>query len=131
MWSFNIFTHSWAHYDFTQDVQYRPNSGSYAEARDQALSFFLNGIIESGSSTQTMNWDRNQEVALKGMVVIDHKKQTARNISTESFSGNKPRSRGRMQFLGVGENGIIVHIGGKQKDITNTVDTGITDLVGR
>lgn len=62
--------------------------------------------------------------------MVDHSNQTAKNISTKAVVGNKPRSRGEMQYMGgIGGNGIIVLIGGNEKIVSDTTDRGLGDLV--
>ncbi|KAL8951968.1 MAG: hypothetical protein Q9222_002091 [Ikaeria aurantiellina] len=129
MWGFNIRTQGWDHYDMSDNVRVRPGSGAYAEARDQHRSFYLNGQVDFGSSTQTMSLSLSTKISQKGMIIIDHSNNTARNISTDALVGNKPRTRGRMQYISSwGTNGIIVLIGGNEKDITDTKDESLGDL---
>ncbi|KAL8802228.1 MAG: hypothetical protein Q9182_003948 [Xanthomendoza sp. 2 TL-2023] len=130
MWSFNIVSQVWNHYDMTHDIQYRPSSGAFAEARDQHRSFWLNGQVDAGSQTQTTRLDSSTKIFQEGLIIIDHSNQTAKNVSTKSLVGNKPRTRGRMQYLStIGANGIIVLIGGNQKVVTDTTDRSLGDLV--
>lgn len=132
MWSFDTHSHEWDHYDMSDSVPYRPSSGAYAEARDQHRSFYLNGQIDSGSSTQTMSLSLDTKIFQEGMIVIDHSNQTAKNISTKGLVGDKPRTRGRMQYIsGLGSHGIIVLIGGNEKNVTDTTDRSLGDLVSR
>ncbi|KAL8840360.1 MAG: hypothetical protein Q9170_001375 [Blastenia crenularia] len=101
-----------------------------AEARDQHRSFYLNGWIDNGSSAQTTSLSPSTKIFQEGMVIIDHSNQTAENISTKALVGDKPRTRGKMQYVsGLGAHGIIVLIGGNEKIITNTSDQSLGDLV--
>ena len=102
----------------------RPSSGSYADATDQGLSFFFNGMLDSGSEIQTQMFGNGIKQYLEGMIVIDTNYQTARNLSTKTVVGEMPRARGRMQYVsGIGDSGILVQIGGYQQSITNTTDS--------
>ncbi|KAL9590222.1 MAG: hypothetical protein Q9203_000950 [Teloschistes exilis] len=130
MWSFNTHSHVWDHYDLSDSVPYRASSGAYAEVRDQHRSFYLNGQVDSGSSTQTMSLSLDTKIFQEGMIVIDHSNQTAKNISTKGLVGDKPRTRGRMQYIsGLGSHGILVLIGGNEKNVTDTKDQSLGDLV--
>ncbi|KAL8631692.1 hypothetical protein Q9189_002599 [Teloschistes chrysophthalmus] len=132
MWSFNTHSHVWDHYDLSDSVLYRPSSGAYAEARDQHRSFYLNGQVDSGSSTQTMSLSLDTKIFQEGMIVIDHSNQTAKNISTKGLVRDKPRTRGRMQYISsLGSHGILVLIGGNEKKVTDTKDQSLGDLVSR
>lgn len=91
----------------------------------------MNGEIDSGSSLETKGLGDGNIVGLGGMIVINTNNQTARNISTNELSGDRPRTRGLLQYIsGISSNGILVQIGGNQKtlDPTNTTDT-VGDLV--
>lgn len=80
---------------------------------------------------QTVSLDKTAQIFQEGMLVIDHSDQTAKNISTSGLFGNKPRARGKMQFIsGWGGQGIIVLIGGNQKVVNDTIDRGFGELVG-
>ncbi len=106
----------------------RPSSGSSTEARDQGLNFYLNGEIDSGSSLETEGLGDGNVVGLGGMIVINTNNQTVRNVSTYGLTGDRPRTRGLLQYIsGISSNGILVQIGGNQKTLgpNNT-----TDLVG-
>lgn len=130
MWSFNIETKDWGHYDMSDTVKYRPAAGAYAEARDQHRSFFLNGWIDNGTSAQTMSLSPSTKVLQEGMIVIDHSNQTAMNLSTKALVGEKPRARGKMQYISnYGENGIILLVGGIEKLVTDTLAQNQGDLV--
>ena len=131
LWSYNLVNQVWNQYDVTLDCPNRPNSGSYAEATDQGLAFFLNGFLDNGSEIQTEGLIPNSKQYLQGMVVIDTNNQTAKNLSTNAVVGTLPRSRGRMEYIsGVGSHGILVQIGGNQQSINNNSDSWINgDLV--
>ncbi|CAO1598027.1 hypothetical protein XANCAGTX0491_001803 [Xanthoria calcicola] len=130
MWSFNIKSHDWQNYDLTRNIQYRPNSGMNAGAREQHLSFYLNGQVDWGSSSQTVNLDSSTSIYQPGMIIINHDTQTAINVSTDALVGKKPRSRGGLQYMvGIGPKGLLVLIGGNEKDVSDTTDRGLGELV--
>ena len=130
MWSYNTQSKIWDHYDMSDNIQYRPSAGAYAEVRDQHLSFWLNGQIDNGSTSQTMQLGSSTKIFLEGLIIIDHHNQTMKNISTSALTGDKPRTRGKMQYItGVGPNGIIVLMGGNQKVVTDSSDESLGDLV--
>lgn len=79
-----------------------------------------------------MDLDPSAKIYQEGMIVIDHSNQSVRNISTKGLVGDKPRTRGKMQYIsGLGPHGIMVLIGGNQKIVTDTLDRSLGDLVGR
>ena len=130
VWSDNITSQAWAQYDVTLGSPNRPSSGSSTEARDQGLAFFFNGQLDSGSEETTTKFGDDRKVSLEGMIVIDTNNHTAKNLSTQAVVGNTPRSRGRMQYIEeLGGKGILIQIGGNQKNVTNTNDTYMSDLV--
>lgn len=102
-----------------------------AGSREQHLSFYLNGQVDSGSSSQTKNLDSSTSIFQPGMIVINHDTQTAKNISTDALVGKKPRIRGAMQYIvAMGDKGLIVLIGGTEKTVSDTTDRGLGELVG-
>src|SRR5579862_5208722 len=52
LWSYDTKNNTWDQFDISAASPYRPCSGSFAEAPDLGLGFFLNGGIDSGSSTE-------------------------------------------------------------------------------
>jgi len=132
LWSYNISSQSWGQYDITFGSPNRPNSGASTEARDQALAFYFNGQLDSGSEEATTHLDKGEEAYLKGMIVVDTNNQTARNLSTQAVVGDTPRSRGEMQYIEeLGGKGILVHIGGNQKGPEDASNSSMSDLVSR
>lgn len=130
LWSFNTRSEQWNQFDVHLDVPNRPSSASSAEAPDLGLAFYFNGEIDSGSALGSGIRAPNDKVFLEGMVILDTKNQTARNVSTKAVSGDLPRSRGRMQYVpGIGKKGILVQIGGNQKPVDDTQDRHVGDLV--
>lgn len=91
----------------------------------------MNGEIDSGSSLETEGLGDGNVVGLGGMIVINTNNQTVRNVSTYGLTGDRPRTRGLLQYIsGISSNGILVQIGGNQKTLgsTNTTDP-VGDLV--
>lgn len=130
LWAYDTILLEWNPFDVSKGSPNRPSSAAFAEAPDQGLAFFLNGQLDSGSSTETQNLGDEGKVFLQGMIVLDLKNRAARNISTSAMSGERPRSRGRMQYIsGIGEKGILVHVGGNQKIASDTTNTYVGDLV--
>jgi hypothetical protein len=128
LWSYNVVTGAWDQYDVTFGSPNRPSSGSYADAIGQGLSFFFNGMLDSGSEIQTQNFGQGTKQYLEGMIVIDTNSRIARNLSTKAVVGDMPRARGRMQYVGsIGTKGILIQIGGYQQSIadqTNSYSNG-------
>lgn len=130
LWSFNTISKEWIHFDISKASPNRPSSASSAEAPDQGLAFFLSGELDSGSEVETQVLGDSNKVFIEGMIVIDTKNQSAKNVSTAALFGDMPRSRGRMQYIsGIGQRGILVQIGGNQKPVDETDNTYIGDLV--
>ena len=130
LWGYDTASLEWTPFDVSEGSPNRPSSAAFAEAPDQGLAFFLNGQVDSGSSTGTQNLGDQGKVFLQGMIVLDLKSRSAKNLSTSALSGQRPRSRGRMQYIpGIGEKGILVHVGGNQKIATDTTNSYVGDLV--
>ena len=94
----------------------RPNSGAYAEAPELGLAFWFNGMLDSGSSTETMVFGDLGKVYFERMIVIDTDRKTARNLSTSAVTKKTTAlTLGVMQYAAlsnVTEQGILVQIGG-------------------
>ena len=130
LWGYDIHTEQWSHFDVTKGSPNRPSSASYGEAPEQGLGFFFNGELDSGSSTETQVFGDAVKMFIEGMIVVDTKNHTAKNISTSQVSAGFPRSRGRMQYVSsVGERGALIQIGGNRKATNETENTYIGDLV--
>jgi hypothetical protein len=101
---------------FATSQTWMPNHGSAGEAIDQGLAFYLNGQIDWGTSSQTVNAFDTQDtyVPLDGMVVLDLNTHTSRNISTSRLRGGAPRVGGSMEYIpSVGGKGVLVALGGQ------------------
>jgi len=130
LWSFDIVTQQWDQYDITLGSDNRPSRGSFTEATDQGLAFYFNGVIDSGSEIQTQSFGPNRPQFLEGMIVIDTNNYTARNLSTNTISGDSPRSRRRLQYVpGIGPKGILVQLGGNRQSVLNQTDSFTGNLV--
>jgi hypothetical protein len=93
-----------------------PNHGAAAEAIDQGLGFYLNGQIDWGTSSRTIDTFKTQDlyVPLQGMVVLDLNTQSSKNISTTGLRGGTPRVGGSMEYIAsVGGMGSLVALGGQ------------------
>ncbi|KAJ6016030.1 hypothetical protein N7540_010621 [Penicillium herquei] len=119
LWSYGISSHSWDQYDISLDAPYRPAGGSYAEATEQGLGFYLNGFIDNGSSINYADFS-NFRRYLDGLIVVDISTQEAVNISTSSLT-NYPRAMGGLVSLpNIGSEGIMVSLGGVTKSADNS-----------
>lgn len=116
MWTYNYSTNDypWTQHDIGQP--WMPNHGAGAEAIDQKLGFYLNGQIDFGTSSKTVDKMRNDTdyLPVDGMIVIDFNDHSSKNISTSSIRGNAPRVGGTMEYLApVGGSGVLVALGGQ------------------
>ncbi|KAF2116289.1 hypothetical protein BDV96DRAFT_491395 [Lophiotrema nucula] len=126
LWSYNLNSsgYQWQQYDLS--LPWMPNHGAAAEAIDQNLGFYLNGQIDWGTETRTLNFSNTTAYRpLDGMLVIDLQNQTATNISTPGIGGGGPRVGGTMEyFASVGGMGVLVALGGM---VNNTYLSGPND----
>jgi hypothetical protein len=130
LWSFDTVAKTWNQYDISNASPQRPNSGYWADAPDLGLAFYLNGMIDNGSTLTTASLGNNTRVGLPGMIVIDTQTQTAKNVSTVALTGNNPRSRGNMVYVPeFGDKGILVTFAGSYRSLTDTSDDVIGTLV--
>jgi hypothetical protein len=130
-YDYNTSSYPWSQYDIS--TTWKPNNGAGAEAIDQGLGFYLNGQIDKGTSSKTSD-KLEAEVAfvpLDGMIVIDFYDFSSRNISTSSIRGGAPRVGGTMEYFSpVGENGVLVALGGqinRERPVANLTEG---ELVG-
>ncbi|KAF2739659.1 hypothetical protein EJ04DRAFT_286272 [Polyplosphaeria fusca] len=118
LWTYaqNSSGYPWMQYDLS--LPWIPNHGAVAEAIDQKRGFYLNGQIDWGTSTSTLNWTNvDAYVPLDGMLILDLENQTATNISTPGIGGGAPRVGGTMEYFApVGGMGILVALGGMVKN---------------
>lgn len=120
LWSYDTARHRWDQYDVSSIVPSRPSNGLAAEAPELGLGFYFNGELDSGSSSETGWYSNARKQFLDGMVVINTTSQTAVNVSTETATGNTPRTRGGAAYVrGIGGSGILAVFGGtyKLKDV--------------
>ena len=133
LWSFDPNSTNWGQYSLGTNEIYRPSSGAAAEAPDQGLAFYFNGLIDNGSSTDTVILGvNNVNVFLPGMIVIDttNPGQSTRNLSTSALTNSQARARGQMQYVpNVGENGILIQVGGSSKAVTELNNAEFVDMV--
>ncbi|CAN9342729.1 unnamed protein product [Alternaria alternata] len=124
LWSYDTESMSWAQYDLTYAVPRRPNWGANAEAWRLGLAFYLNGMVDKGSSiaaytmTEYINGTLQNETAdhityLPGLNIINMTTQVARNVGTDSLGA--PRIAGGLVWgsrIGKSGNGTLVAMGG-------------------
>jgi hypothetical protein len=125
LWSYDTNGKTWDQYDITLGSPLRPSRGASAEASDQGLGFYLNGQLERGSSTATTSMG-DEMIALSGMIMVNMTGATksSRNISTSTLYSGSGAVAGSLTYLSsVGENGILVAIGGESKSTTVESDT--------
>jgi hypothetical protein len=129
LWSYNTITTGWNQYDISLSVPNRPFDGAYTEAPPLGLAFWLDGAVNNGSSNEyATGQDFTQ--ALGGLVVIDTSNQTARNLSTASLSDRFPREGGGLTYLsGIGQNGILIAIGGTTRSVADTTSSATESYV--
>jgi len=129
LWSFNTSTKLWNQYDVTLFAPNRPFSGAYAEVPEQGLAFWLNGELNNGSSN-TLATQPDISQNLGGLVVLDTNTQTAKNLSTSSLGNRFPREGGTLNYIsGIGQQGILVAIGGSAKSATDSSPSSNGTLV--
>lgn len=136
LWSYNYGPdYPWNQYPGS--TQWMPNHGAGADAIDQGLGFYLNGQIDWGTSSRTLDTFPKSEalyMPVKGMVVLDLNTQTSRNISTSKLRGDIPRVGGSMEYLpSVGRMGTLVALGGQiQPNLTAGAYANVSEgaLVG-
>lgn len=124
LFSYNTVSGGVSQFNISGASPERPSSGASATAPDQGLAFYIEGQIDSGSCTETQVFGDSKKVNLNGMIVIDTKARTARNLSTALVADGSPRTYGSLQYIpGVGEKGILVHLGGSDSNgnlVSNT-----------
>ncbi|KAI9777407.1 MAG: hypothetical protein M1839_008920 [Geoglossum umbratile] len=130
LWSFNTVTKAWGQFDISGPSPQRPSGGYWADAPNLGLSFYLGGVIDHGSSIQTESLNNKTKIGLLGMIVIDTKAGTARNVSTAGLTGNNPRSRGSLQYIErFGDKGILVSLGGSYRSLSDQSDNVVGTLI--
>ena len=130
LWSYDTAIKTWNQYDITDNAPYRPSGGASAEAQDQSLAFWFNGELNGGSSASTQGLGPTNTVSLSGLIVINLTDNSARNLSTTTVTGNRPRTRGRMQYLpGIGDHGVLALIGGSTFRSAQPGSSGTEELV--
>jgi hypothetical protein len=128
LWSYSTDDNSWNQYDVTSASPLRPSSGSYAEAPEQGLGFYLNGQIDKGSSTVTINMG-NDTLGLDGMIVLNLTDTTksGRNLTTSSVYPDSGAVSGGLTYVPeLGDRGILVGMGGVQKSTSQAEETNGT-----
>lgn len=129
LWSYDTGKDTWDQYDVTRGAKVRPNSGAWTDAHECGLAFYLNGKIDNGSEPDTSSLDHRDQ-ALGGMIVLDTKTHQVKNVSTAAISPGTGRVRGRMVHLpAVGEEGVLVIVGGGTKNVDDLSETETGTLV--
>jgi len=119
LWGFDTDSYAWTQYDIFSTIPERPSWGAFAEAPDQGLAFYLNGMITNWSSPST-SYLGGTSVFLGGMVVLDLKNQTATNISTDVITDGYSRVRGGMIYIpGLASKGVLATVGGATGSSSN------------
>ena len=130
LWSFNTANYTWNQHDVTDGSPNRPSRGSSTFSKDQALGFYFNGQLDSGSSQETQNLANTTTIPLEGMIIVNTDNQTAQNVSTSAVVGDMPRTGGGLQYVsGFGGKGILFQIGGNQKHVNDTSNSDTDDLI--
>ncbi|KAL5365303.1 hypothetical protein BJX96DRAFT_181507 [Aspergillus floccosus] len=119
LWSYDTAADIWSQYDVTADAPYRPAGGSYADAPDLGLAFYLNGFIDNGTSDD-LEYMSNFRRYLDGLIVINMDSLVVTNVST-IWLRRAPRAKGGMVYVpGIGPQGMLVDIGGVTKPTTDS-----------
>lgn len=117
LWSYDTALAKWNQSDISSASPSRPNGGALAEAPELGLAFYFNGQIDNGSSTETQDLGVGVQIFLDDMIVINMTDRTARNLSTLAVTEGQPTILGGLQYVsGIGEKGILIHLGGLDKD---------------
>jgi hypothetical protein len=130
LWSFDTVAKTWAQYDVSGSSPQRPSAGYWTAAPNLGLAFYLGGTIDHGSTIQTESLSNSTKIGIPGMIVIDMKDGTAKNVSTSDLTGNNPRSRGNLQYIErFGDKGILISFGGSYRSLSDTSNSDIGTLV--
>lgn len=81
-WGFNAQTHAWTQYDVSLAAPQRPSWGAFAEATEQGMAFYLNGMISNLSSAATASAN-TPPTNLEGMIALDLHKHTVRSLCND------------------------------------------------
>jgi hypothetical protein len=114
LWSFDPSNRIWDQADVESAVPLRPSYGSYVDAVDQGLGFYLNGEIDRGSDI-TVNSIGNQTLGLTGLVMLNMTNNgvVARNLSTAALWHGEALVSSELAYVPlVGKKGILVALGG-------------------
>ena len=113
LFSWDTSTRNVAQFNVQSGAVWRPSAGAYAQAIDLGLGFYIEGQLNSGSSTETQVLGDNNFQFLNGMIVLDFNAKTARNVSTLMVGDGLPRTYGFLHYLpGVGDKGVLLSMGG-------------------
>ncbi|KAI9760283.1 MAG: hypothetical protein M1840_002574 [Geoglossum simile] len=130
LWSFNIVTKTWGQFDILSSSPQRPSGGYWAAAPNLGLAFYLGGMLDHGSSLQTLSLSNTTKFGILGMLVINMKDGTAKNVSTAGLTGNNPRSRGNLQYIErFGDKGILISFGGSFRSLSDKGGAVVRTLI--
>ncbi|KAF2689565.1 hypothetical protein K458DRAFT_330070 [Lentithecium fluviatile CBS 122367] len=111
---------SWSYLDLGLEATHSPQLGASAQAGEQGLAFYFNGIIGDEVSREPH----------PRMIVLDLREEKARNVSTAAISPTDARVGATLQYIpGVGKKGVLVLVGGgvrQRSDDANTHELGGT-----
>lgn len=130
-YDYNTSDYPWSQYDIS--TAWKPNHGAATEAIDKGLGFYLNGQIDGGTSSSTLNkvGPEGDFMPVDGMIVINFYDYSSRNVSTSSIRGSAPRIGGTMEYFSpVGESGVLVALGGQINRERPVANMSEGELVG-
>jgi len=114
LWSYQSDTDLWTGYDMSASGIHKPASAANTYVQDKGIAVWFNGMQDKGSAAETTVLDTTTRF-LDGMVILDLKNQTARNVSTKAVS-DLARVRGGMVHIPLaGSDGVIVLLAGGEK----------------
>ncbi len=148
IWEFDIDSHTWAQSNFsvvnTGSKIDRPGAANNCDAPSLNRSFIFEGYVQKRSDHDYINYTTNSEfkckwcdwgkwtgadlrTVLEGMLQLDTNTSppTLSNISVPTYIG--PRMNGAMIHVPVGEQGVIVQIGGQTTENPTPYGVGIAN----
>jgi hypothetical protein len=117
VWSYQRSGNTWGQYDVSAQSTNRPSHGSYTDAPDQGLGFYLGGQLDSSSEVTTQGFG-NGTVGLEGLIVLnmtDTKTPRVRNVSAPISLGNGIVSGSITYVPTLSDFGVLVAMGGSAK----------------
>jgi hypothetical protein len=116
LWSYARSGNTWNQFDVSAQSTNRPSRGSYADAPDQGLGFYLGGQLDSTSEITTMGLG-NGTIGLEGMIVLNMTTAMPRasNISAPIDPGFGIVSGSVTYVPDLSDFGVLVAMGGAAK----------------